>query len=64
MTPLQTITVLKKTRESKKLSQQQLSELTGINQRAISRLETGVYFPNLTTLSKLCKALELTIEVK
>lgn len=53
---------LKLIRKSKKLTQFELAELAGINEKHISKIETGVYFPTYTTLNKILKALNITIE--
>ena len=45
-------------RKSKKLSQKQLSELTGINRAMISRLEKEDFVPSITQLEKLGEVLE------
>lgn len=53
---------LKQIRKAKNLTQAQLAELAGANEKHISKIETGVYFPTYTTLSKILKALNLSIE--
>ena len=40
-------------RREKKLSQEQLEELSGVKQSAIARLESGSQMPSLATLVKL-----------
>ena len=40
-------------RREKKLSQEQLEELSGVKQSAIARLESGSQMPSLSTLVKL-----------
>lgn len=49
-------------RKSKNLTQAQLAEIAGVNEKHISKIETGVYFPTYTTLTKILKALNLNIE--
>lgn len=49
-------------RKSKNLTQAQLAETAGVNEKHISKIETGVYFPTYTTLTKILKALNLNIE--
>ena len=46
-------------RFAKKWTQQQLSEKAGLHVNCIGRIERGIYDPSLTTLIKLCKALEM-----
>ena len=53
---------LKQIRKAKHLTQAQLAELSGANEKHISKIETGVYFPTYTTLNKILKALNLSIE--
>lgn len=53
---------LKQIRKAKNLTQAQLAELAGANEKHISKIETGVYFPTYTTLTKILKALNLSIE--
>ena len=47
---------IKAVRKAKKLTQAQLAELSGTNEKHISKIETGVYFPTYTTLSKIFTA--------
>ncbi len=53
-------------RKEKNLTQKQLSELTGIEQSHISRLENGNYNPTVAYLKRIAKALgkELHIEFR
>lgn len=53
---------LKQIRKSKNLTQAQLAELAGANEKHISKIETGVYFPTYKTLIKILEALDLSIE--
>ncbi len=53
---------LKQIRKSRNLTQAQLAELAGANEKHISKIETGVYFPTYKTLVKILKALNLKIE--
>lgn len=48
-----------KIRKSRKLSQQDLSELTGISQTSISQIETDTCYPHQSTLLKICKTLNV-----
>ena len=47
------IVAIIKSRREKKLSQEQLEELSGVKQSAIARLESGSQMPSLSTLVKL-----------
>lgn len=53
---------IKIVRKAKKLTQAQLAELSGTNEKHISKIETGVYFPTFSTLAKILKALDLNID--
>lgn len=53
---------LKQIRKANNLTQEALAELAGINEKHISKIETGVYFPTYTTLKKILTALNLKIE--
>ena len=44
---------LKQVRKAKHLTQEALAELAGINEKHISKIETGVYFPTYNTLNKI-----------
>jgi ribosome-binding protein aMBF1 (putative translation factor) len=44
-------------RERRGLSQTELAKLTGMKQPQIARLESGAYFPSLSTLQKLLDVL-------
>ena len=43
-------------RKAARLTQKQVSQLTGIDQANISRIEQGKLNPTLTTLLRLCEA--------
>ena len=53
---------LKKLREAKKLGQEQLAELIGVEYQTISRIETGHYFTSFANLQKISKALNVKIK--
>ena len=53
---------LQQIRKSKGLTQEKLAELAGIHEKHISKLERGTYKPSFNTLSKVLKALDLSIE--
>lgn len=48
-------------RKDKHLTQQQLSNLTGINRTMLSKLESGEYTPSLLQLEALCEVLDFEI---
>ena len=54
---------LKQVREEAKLSQLELSYKSGVSQNMITYIETGKRTPTLTTLLKLCKALNINPSV-
>lgn len=51
-------------RAKKNLSQKQLSELTGINQADISRIENGNANPSLRTLQRLADGLGMKLKIE
>ena len=51
-------------RKAKKLSQEDISALTGIARPNISRIESGKYDPTLAVLIKLASALDMKLEVR
>lgn len=53
---------LKSLRKSKKLSQQRVSDLTGISRGKISTYEQGTTEPNLCTLVKLAKFYGISVD--
>ena len=53
---------LKSARQKKGLTQDQLSKLTGINIKLISKYEQGVTFPGIDNLQKLVIALEISAD--
>ena len=50
-------------REAKRLSQQQLSQLSDVTQCDISRIEGGTANPTIETLSRICKVLDLELTI-
>lgn len=50
-------------RISKSLTQKDLSNITGISQADLSRLETGNANPSLRTLKRIAKALDCTLTI-
>lgn len=53
---------LKEIRKSKGLSQQELANILGLSQIAISQYERGIREPNLETLILICQKMEITFE--
>jgi transcriptional regulator with XRE-family HTH domain len=49
------------TRERRGLSQRELSKLSGVPQKTISRIENGLDSPKIETLGKLASALKMKI---
>jgi len=49
-------------RKNKKLTQEQLAEKLGINNRTISRWENGINMPDASLYKKICEVLEISIE--
>ena len=49
-------------RNSRNLTQENLSELTGLSVSAISRIETGRNSTSLKTLSKICDVLDINLD--
>lgn len=47
-------------RESKGISQTELAQRVGLHDTALSHIEAGRRFPNLTVLMNLCAALGIT----
>ncbi len=52
---------IKELRKQKKLTQEQLGELVGIDYKQIGNIETGTYFTTMPTLEKIAKALNVEI---
>ena len=60
----QLIRLLLDAREKKHLTQKQLSELTGIAQADISRMENGTANPSIKTLQRLAVALGMQLKLE
>lgn len=60
----QLIRAVLETREQKGISQQELSEITGINQADISRIENGNANPSLRTMKRLASGLGMKIRLE
>ncbi len=52
------------TRNKNNISQRKLAELSGVSQPVIARIESNAVEPNLRTLIKLTKALNVSIDVE
>ncbi|QFF99923.1 XRE family transcriptional regulator [Psychrobacillus glaciei] len=50
-------------RTGRKMSQRELSELSGVAQKTISRIENGVDIPSFSTLYKLAEALGYRLKI-
>ncbi len=53
---------LKSVRESKKLTQVDLAEKTGIHQQTISRYERGIVMPQVDSAKSIADALGVTVD--
>ena len=53
---------LKKIRKSKNLTQNELANLTNLDQRIISRYEKNINLPTIETLVNIAKALEVSLD--
>lgn len=58
------INVIVNTRKEKKMSQQDIANLTGLKQPAIARIENQVNSPQLDTLIKILDALDIKITLE
>jgi transcriptional regulator with XRE-family HTH domain len=62
MTPIKrTAMRIKKLREARALSQEELAKRAGISRGYLARLETARQDPTLSTLEKLAKALKVDV---
>ncbi len=55
---------LRELRESKRLTLQQVSELSGVDTSYVSKIERGVYAGSIDTLSKIASAMDAKIGIK
>ena len=55
---------IKLRRVEQKLTQQELSEKSGVSQQLISKIENGKAQPSLRTITKLAEVLKLDIDLK
>ena len=54
-------TMIKRLRESKRMTQQQLAEKIGVSDKAISKWETGRGYPDISLIEPLAEALGVSI---
>jgi len=52
---------VKKLRAKRGISQETLAEKTGLNRLTIARLEAAAHPPNVETLDKIARALQVTV---
>jgi transcriptional regulator with XRE-family HTH domain len=52
--------ILQEERKAKKISQEKLANLTGLDRTFISLIENGKRSPTLSTILKICSALEIS----
>ena len=55
---------IKLRRIQQKLTQQELSDKSGVSQQLISKIENGKAHPSLRTITKLANVLKLDIDLK
>lgn len=60
----QVVRALLDVRKERSLTQQQLSELTGINQADISKIEKGNANPSLRTLKRLAAGVDMSVRIE
>ncbi|MCL2311891.1 MAG: helix-turn-helix transcriptional regulator [Firmicutes bacterium] len=60
----QIINSLINARKSKKMSQEQLAKITGIDQAKISRIEKGIANPSLKTLKRIASGVDMKIKIE
>ena len=53
---------IRKARENKKLTQEQLSEICSLSTSHIGHIERGTRIPSLETLFKICTSLEISMD--
>lgn len=58
------IKAMVETRKTKKLTQKQLAERTGIDQSDISKIETGNANPALSTLKRLADGMDMILKLE
>ena len=60
---LQVMRMMADARSYRNLTQKQLSELSGIDQAEISRIESGVRNPSIRILDRLAKAMDMDLVI-
>lgn len=60
----QIINALLNGRKAQNLTQQQLSELTGVNQADISKIEKGNANPSVRTLKRLARGMGMRVKIE
>lgn len=58
------IGVIIKNRKKKKITQEELAKITGVNRSTITRLESFDYIPTLPVILSIFQALDITFEIK
>lgn len=53
---------LRMARKAKGLTQQEVAEMADIDEKHLSRIENGKFFPTFTTLNRLLNALDLPLD--
>jgi len=53
--------IIQEERKAKKISQEKLAKLTGLDRTFISLIENGKRSPTLSTILKICSALEIDL---
>lgn len=51
-------------RKSKRMTQKELAERTGIDQSDISKIETGIANPALSTLKRLAEGMDMVLKLE
>ena len=58
------VEALRKHRKYQEMNREKLAELSGISKNTIASIELGRAVPKISTIEKLCEALNLEIEIK
>lgn len=53
--------LIRESRETKRLSQEQLAEKCNVTDKSISNIELGKSDPKLSTVMRICKVLEIDV---
>ena len=61
MNPYVTGTMIKRLRENRKITQQQLAEIMNVSDKAVSKWETGRGYPDITLIEPLASALGVSV---